>query len=427
MKCGASQVSITPPAGIELSGYAARVQPSVGLYDDLYVRGLFLEAGAEKLLWLHADLIGFDHAWTCALRIALAAELRLEPRQILFSATHTHAGPATVTTLRETGAVDASYLAGLPDRFRQAALAAVAQPVVATLECGEGMCYLAADRRPLSPHSHMDPALPVLAWRKEDGDYVAIVVNYAMHNTTLGPDNRSISGDAAGVAATLIAQRFPGCPTVLFTNGGCGNVNPPAQTPDYRVVEQFGRRLANTVAYAAKTSATPFPDAALASALETLDLPLAMMTPSEVEQEYERAIAECIPGLLFWDRARRAYDLWRAEALAALAAGRAAAQVTTDLQVVRIGPARFAAIGGEVFSRLATDLRAACGPHVYVVGYANGDIGYLPPREVYAEGGYEVDMAYKFYGGNFMVAAGGFELLRERAITLLHEMKASCG
>ena len=33
---------------------------------------------------------------------------------------------------------------------------------------------------------------------------------------------------------------------------------------------------------------------------------------------------------------------------------------------------------------MATDLRAAHAPRTYVVGYANGDIGYLPPREVYA-------------------------------------------
>jgi hypothetical protein len=70
---------------------------------------------------------------------------------------------------------------------------------------------------------------------------------------------------------------------------------------------------------------------------------------------------------------------------------------------------------------MAADLRAACDPHIYVVGYANGDIGYLPPAEVYAEGGYEVNMAYKFYGSNFMVAAGSFELLRERALALLAE------
>ncbi len=418
MKCGTSQVCITPPVGVELAGYAARVQPSVGLYDDLYVRGLFLEQQDEKLLWLHADLIGFDREWVQALRRKLAQELGLRQRQILCSATHTHSGPTTVTTLRETGVADADYLAGLAAYFIQAAHQALARAEETTLHFGEGSCYLAADRRPPSANSHMDPALPALAWLRPDSSCSALLANYAMHNTALGPDNRYISGDAAGAAASFIQKNLPGNSTVLFTNGGCGNVNPPAQTPDYRVTEQFGRRLGNTVLHTARRATM---EMALSSALCTVKLPFALMTPLEVEREYNRAVAECLPGVLFWERARRAYDQWREEALAALAAGMAPAEIEVDLQVVRIGPASFVAISGEVFSRMATDLRASHGPNTYVVGYANGDIGYLPPAEVYAEGGYEVEMAYKFYGNNFMVAAGGFELLRERALALLRE------
>jgi hypothetical protein len=261
----------------------------------------------------------------------------------------------------------------------------------------------------------------VLAWRRGDGAHVAILANYAMHNTALGPENRHISGDAAGVAAAHIRDGLPGAPIVLFTNGGCGNINPPAQTPDYRVAQQFGRRLGGTVVYTATTALAACADTRLASALATVRLPYALMTPDEVATEHQRAIAECDPQLLFWQRARRAYDQWRDETLAALASGQPPTAVEAALQVVKIGPAAFVAIAGEVFSRMAADLRAACDPHIYVVGYANGDIGYLPPAEVYAEGGYEVNMAYKFYGSNFMVAAGSFELLRERALALLAE------
>ena len=421
MKCGTSQVRITPRVGVELCGYAARVQPSVGVYDDLYVRGLYLEEGRERLLWLHADLIGYDGFWVRALRKDLAAELGLAERQILISATHTHSGPVTVSTLRETGAVDEETMAGLAEHFANAARGAVARPAETTLHFGEGACTLAADRRAISPNSHMDPALPVLSWRSDDGSHVAILANYAMHNTALGPDNRHISGDAAGAAAAHIRERLPGMPTVLFTNGGCGNVNPPAQTPDYRVTEQFGRRLGGVAVYSAKANLIACADMSLSSALTTVRLPYALMTPDEVVAEYERAVAECDPELLFWQRARRAYDQWRDETLAALASGHAPAEVEVDLQVVKIGPASFVAISGEVFSRMATDLRATYGSHSYVVGYANGDIGYLPPAEVYAEGGYEVNMAYKFYGSNFMVAAGSFELLRDRALALLRK------
>ena len=35
-----------------------------------------------------------------------------------------------------------------------------------------------------------------------------------------------------------------------------------------------------------------------------------------------------------------------------------------------------------------------------------------------AEGGYEVDLAYKYYA-NFMIAPGGYEIIRDRAAALL--------
>ena len=123
-------------------------------------------------------------------------------------------------------------------------------------------------------------------------------------------------------------------------------------------------------------------------------------------------MAGCTDDSRFSQNARRAYDDWRAETLALLAAERAPQTEAADLQVIRLGPASLVAIGAEVFSHMAVDLRRACGPRTYVIGYANGDAGYLPPAAVYAEGGYEVEMAYKFYG-HFMLAPGAFELLAD--------------
>ena len=105
------------------------------------------------------------------------------------------------------------------------------------------------------------------------------------------------------------------------------------------------------------------------------------------------------------------------ETLALIRAG-APESVATDLKAVRIGPASFVGMGAEVFSRMADELRAARGAHTYVVGLANGDLGYLPFREACAEGGYEVDDAFKYYAA-FPLKPGGYERLRDRAVALL--------
>jgi neutral ceramidase len=417
MKCGASRVVITPRVGVDLAGFAARQGPSVGVHDDLSARALYLAAGDERLLWLHADLIGFSRELTAEVRGRVAAEFGLAPRQVLLSATHTHSGPATVF-LRWCGEMDGAYMAALPELLLQAATAAIAAPEDVTLRVGEGRCTLGQDRRPPGPWSHADSALPVVGFQRGDGTYLALLANYAMHNVALESENRHISGDVSGAAARHIEAQLPGRPVCLFTQGGCGNVNPPAQTPHAAVMQQFGGRLGSLATYALQAQAVNFETGGLASALATLELPLDVLAPAQVESEYLREMAALDPDSAFYDHAARAYADWRQETLALLADGTAPATIPVDVQVVHIGPVAFVAVSAEVFSRLAVDLRAAAGPRVYVVGYANGDIGYLPPEEIYAEGGYEVDNAYKFYG-HFMVAAGGFEMVREQALALL--------
>lgn len=75
-------------------------------------------------------------------------------------------------------------------------------------------------------------------------------------------------------------------------------------------------------------------------------------------------------------------------------------------------------VNAEVFSRFAADLRRAAARPVYVVGYANGVLGYLPTAAAYAEGGYEVDAAHFFYGG-FRYQPGALEKLTQEAVTLV--------
>jgi hypothetical protein len=418
VRAAAAQIEITPPVGVELSGYAARQQPSIGLLDPLYARGLYLEQGAERLLWVHADLIGFGQEQARRFRRRVCAELGFQERQVLLSATHTHAGPATVV-LRECGLPDVAYLAELDERLLTVARMAAMRPQPATLHFAEGACDLARDRRPPSELSHVDHRLPVWALRREDGSHLAVVANYPMHNVALSARNRLISADVAGQAAEGARRALPGAPVVLVTNGGCGNLNPPASAEGPDLMQAYGQRLVAAIR-GAMEAAVPCEPTMLASALATERLPLMVLSPDDVEAEHARAVAALDPSL--GESWLRAMDRWRAETLALIAHG-APDHVATDVQVVRLGPATLAAIGAEVFSRMADELRAILGPRTYVVGYANGDLGYMPPREVYAEGGYEVDLAFKFYG-HFMIVPGSYELVRDLAIALARGLGA---
>jgi neutral ceramidase len=418
VKSGCSKIRITPQVGVDLSGYGLREQPSVGIHDDLFARALFLEQGTERLLWLHCDLIGLERNLVRTLRKRLLEEVKLAEHQILVSTTHTHAGPAT-RRVRGCGEIDPAYLDQLDQYLLEAARRAVTKTDEVMPWFAEGQCDLGIDRRS-TPTAHVDPVLPVIAFQKKDGTFSAVLANYAMHNVALSSNNRLISGDMAGVAASYVCEQLRGNPLTFVTNGACGNINPPKQSDDFSAAEQLGKELGGKIVDLVRR-AERTQDTRLASIMETVKVPLAVLSAEEVEREYHHvldAYASVFPGD-FHDVQMKA---WREETLALLEKGQSRDYVETDIQALRIGPARFAAMGAEVFSRMAEELRAAVDKHTYVVGYSNGLIGYLPFAEAYAEGGYEVEYAHKLYM-NFNLRIGGYELLRDRAVQLLKRIQ----
>ncbi len=114
MNLGSSQVDITPRPGINLAGFAARIQPSTGVLDPLFCRALYLADGDEKLLWLHCDLIGFNGAIVVDFRRWAAKALGLDAGHIMLSGTHTHSGPCTIH-LQEASGYDTNYVGWLAD------------------------------------------------------------------------------------------------------------------------------------------------------------------------------------------------------------------------------------------------------------------------------------------------------------------------
>ena len=66
------------------------------------------------------------------------------------------------------------------------------------------------------------------------------------------------------------------------------------------------------------------------------------------------------------------------------------------IHAVRFGPAALATSGGEVFAQIGAEVKTRSPiRHTLFAAYTNGNIGYVPTPEAYAEGGYEVDMACK--------------------------------
>jgi hypothetical protein len=416
MKIGASQVDITPQVGAELSGFALRTQPSTGVLDRLWLRTLFLEDGPARFLWLHCDLIGFDARIVTAFRAWARAQLGLPETEILLTATHSHSGPCTIH-LEEAGSYDEQYAGWLHLRFQESAQAAMRQTESCTVCSAEKELGLAVDRRKTA-NAHVDSRLGVVGFRRPDGTFAAVIVNCAIHPVALGPNNRQISGDLLGLAAAEVTRRLPGSPVTLVTNGACGNLNPPAINVSYAQCDTWGREIA-TVALAAIASAKDAPGppglrvaaARCALSLDTLDR-------AGLDAQVAKIAADLTGGPEWRAKVQRAADRWRQSLVSAIDQDRVLTHREIELCMVRMGGRVFVGANAELFSIFTEWLRDELGAHVYVLGYANGNCGYLCPQVAYAEGGYEVERAHVFYGGS-RFRAGGLERLATEAAALV--------
>ncbi|HOW71347.1 MAG TPA: neutral/alkaline non-lysosomal ceramidase N-terminal domain-containing protein [Phycisphaerae bacterium] len=426
MKIGTSVIDITPEPGVELSGFLARVQPSLGIHDRLAVRALYLEDGGQRLLWLHADLIGYTRELVAEVKQTLAARFGLRRDEVVLSATHTHSGPATIPLIN-AGTYDTGYVDRLGREMLKAAAEAQCSPEPAEMLVGEGRCALAVDRRG-KVSAHADPRLGVVAWRRTDGSFAGVLANYPIHHVAMRADNRSISADMAGRAAATASTGLPGNPVVLVTNGACGNLNPPSVTsefiqptaslPTFAPMTRWGDQIAAAIV-AAVSLTEVVPQPRLHSVLAEFDVRLQPFDAGQIRDHAAklRLVYAQETGYVA-DRYRESVDLWERRMIARVGQPDWCPRIPVDVQILRFGETTWVCLGAEVFSVMADDLRSRLGRRLYVVGYANGDAGYLAPSAAYDEGGYEIESAFVFYGG-LPVERGEFERLRDRVTDLV--------
>jgi len=68
------------------------------------------------------------------------------------------------------------------------------------------------------------------------------------------------------------------------------------------------------------------------------------------------------------------------------------------VQVWRLGNQAIFALGGELVVQYAIDLKKIFGPDVFVLGYVNDDMAYIPTETILNEGGYEGESSMMVYG-----------------------------
>ena len=94
-------------------------------------------------------------------------------------------------------------------------------------------------------------------------------------------------------------------------------------------------------------------------------------------------------------------------------------EIEAELHALEIGDWLLVGIPGEMVCALGDDIRRAARSHrVWVVGYANGYIGYVVAREAFDIGGYEVRP-----GRWSILAPGAGEMVRDAAVGVIRAIE----
>ncbi len=422
-KAGVSRTVLTPDKPLWMAGYAGRKAPAEGKSQDLFAKALAIQdQKGTRLVIVTMDLIIVSRPMRDSIEKALEQRHGLPPSGLLMNCSHTHCGPEIrirKATNRSIYPSDAdtmiAYYKWLEAELNTLIDAALADLSPARLSFGQARCGFAMNRRlPIgerflnspNPDGPVDHDVPVLRIDGPDKKMRAVLFGYACHNTTLG--FQQWNGDYAGYAQEYFEADNPGVTALFMT--GCGADQNPYPRRTLELAKMHGRSLATAVEAAMIANPTTL-KGPLNAAYESV--PLNYAKPPTREELRERA------------KSKNRFDASYAEALLdeLNANGKLRESYPFPVQVVRFGDQlTLVALGGETVVDYSLRLkREIKGPRVWVAGYSNDVMAYIPSKRVLLEGGYESGSSMRFFRTT-VHPAYWHESSEDRIIRKVHEL-----
>lgn len=398
-KAGVATVAITPQENLWLAGYAARTKPAEGTAQPLQAKALALVDGrGGRFVFVTIDSIGVTRTLRQGVERRVRETYQLQPHEFLINASHTHSGPeyrpARVPAEGDgkwTRAAEA-YANGLETSLVTLIGRALEDAQPARLSYARARAGFAMNRRLPQPGGEprnapypdgpVDHDVPVLRVEEEGagdaaGKLRAVVFGYACHNTTLTQTWYQYCGDYAGFAQEYLQADRPGTVAMFIT--GCGGDQNPYPRGTLELARAHGRTMATAVEAALATQPRPL-RGELRSALAEIELKYA---GPPTREDYARRLNSK-------DKQEAAHAQRMIERLER--EGKFPAGYPYPVQVVRLGEElTLVALSGEVVVDYALRLKRELGgpAKLWMAGYCNDVMGYIPSERVLREGGYE--------------------------------------
>lgn len=402
LRAGVASCDITPTRPVMLAGYASRKELSQGVHDPLSARVVSFENGGQRLVLVSCDLIGFYYGSVEPIRKAILDATRLKPSELFLAGTHTHSGPWVNFDPEKGHANNVEYSKVLEGKLVEVVRAALGNLAPAQIGAGSGASPVGSNRRlpgrdkagnptillNRNPNVMTDREVQVLKLtRNGTNDLAGVLFAYATHGTSLGAKNLIVSGDVHGLAEQFLEKHLGRGVVAAGFAGASGDIDPwfrvlPGFKTDNGWIPEpvlMGTMLGEEVAHVLQGIQTRETNAVIRTALKAAEFPRKPQA------------------------AGKTFDASKAQPF--------------HITVARVGEVAFVGLGGEVYNAIGKAIKTASPfPQTFILTHCNGAAGYVPTKESYADGGYEIKTT--------PYEPGVGEQLTEEVLEMLRQLRA---
>ncbi|MGE7883873.1 neutral/alkaline non-lysosomal ceramidase N-terminal domain-containing protein [Bacillus sp. NPDC094077] len=391
-KVGVCKVDITPPLGIDFIGY----HRETGIHhieERIYGTIFVFEKDEVKTVFISIDNIGMLVEDTNIIRERVASELHVPFERITVVYTHTHSGPETVGD----HPLIKSYKTILLNNVVQGAVTANNKLKLCEVGWGVTIGEIGVNRRERTSDGKakmgtniegvVDNRIGMLAIRDaETKELSGIVVFCTAHPNVLKGDSDVLSADYPGMTREIL-EKILNC-HVIIVQGAAGNVN-----AKYRGSREALKQMAYMLSGHVLTMLPTVTYSPILN-LRTISSTMQMRLKDIPEIDEIRSMAQLAEKQ--WGVNT---DEWFTIVLEKYKQNIRQLSIDLEIQLVQINDGMFSGIPMEPFSETALEMKEGLQNELaFFGGYTNGYIGYLPTKDEYAYGGYEVELNPVVYG-----------------------------
>lgn len=416
MRSAAISIDITPPVGLPIGGNVRKDNISRGVYDNLLCNAVLLEDGDERVCFLSLDLLGLHYDSCRLIKAAVHAKTGLEPGKIIINCIHTHSGPDVLDFFKDEISKDClDYISDISVKITDGVQQAVRELQDVKIGISKSCVYdLSFNRRLVMKDGSMkmnweypdekdvagvagpiDPELIVISLSDNDGAFKALIINFSLHPAILVGQDWLWSRDYVNYLDNHIKKVLGDEVVILFANGAEGNINHidfrnKKQGRGFDEAERIGEKLGDYVLQSLST-AMPAEKTSLTCVSSEIELPYRKISSDEINnaEELWKRCGGVIPALV--DGCPD--EIYAAQIIKM--SKREKTSATTEIMAVRLTEdTAVATLPGEVFTEFGMEIKKTSGyGNTLIFGLANDCIGYIPTKEAFDEGGYEIKTA----------------------------------